>query len=315
VTGLLSITSTDEPAESLVARTSVVRRTFDEHTQDSGNVSWLVESDGRALFVKSAGLPAPVPGAPTPLLDHSGRVELLHNAVRLSRSCDHPALATLRNVIATGTGPALVYDAAPGELVGVPTAERADPRSPYQRFAHLPGPRMLAIFDVLIDLHVSLAKQGWVASDLYDGCLIVAPDDRLTIVDLDTYQLGPFTNRMGRMFGSDRFMAPEEHELGATIDQRTTVFTLARLVIHFGTRLTENLDSFVGSPVCATVLLRACQPDPSARYPTVADFATAWTAERRTALGRLRAWAHPAWGERSRLSDARPSTGLNPSLR
>ena len=276
MTGLLTIASTDEPAASLVARTSVVRRTFDERTQDSGNVSWLVESEGQALFVKSAGLPSPAPGAPALLLDHAGRVELLHNAVRLARSCDHPALATLRNVIETGTGPALVYDAAPGELVGVPRAERADPASAYQRFSRLPGPRMLAVFDVLIDLHVSLAEQGWVACDLYDGCLIVAPDDRLTVVDLDTYRRGPFTNTMGRMFGSDRFMAPEEHELGATIDQRTTVFTLARLVTHFGTRLTEDLGSFVGSPACAAVLIRACQPDPSARYPTVADFAAAW---------------------------------------
>jgi serine/threonine-protein kinase len=189
-------------------------------------------------------------------------------------------LARLRNVITTATGPALVYDAAPGELVGVERAQRTDPTSPYQRFAHLPGHRMLAVFDVLIDLHVALAGHGWVAGDLYDGCIIVAPSDRLTVIDLDSYHLGPFTNTMGRMFGSDRFMAPEEFTLGATIDQRTTVHTLARLVTHFATRLTEDLDSFVGSPTRADVLRRACQPDPSARFATVADFAAAWTAGR-----------------------------------
>ena len=118
------------------------------------------------------------------------------------------------------------------------------------------------------------------ACDLYDGSLIVAPDDRLTVIDLDTYHRGPFTNTMGRMFGSDRFMAPEEHELGATIDQRTTVFTLARLVTHFGTRLSEDLDSFVGSGAYAAVLRRACRRDPADRYPTVADFAAAWAAGR-----------------------------------
>jgi hypothetical protein len=33
---------------------------------------------------------------------------------------------------------------------------------------------------------------------------------------------------MGRLFGSTRFMAPEEFELGVMIDQSTTVFTLGR---------------------------------------------------------------------------------------
>jgi serine/threonine-protein kinase len=280
VTELLSLTSTTESAESLVERSSLVRRRFDERTQDSGNVSWLVESDGHFLFVKSAGRPTPAPGTHQPLLDHAGRVELLDNAVELARSCDHPALASLRNVVATATGPALVYDAAPGELVFGDRAERADPASPYQRFARLPRPRMMAIFDVLIDLHVALAAKGWVASDLYDGCLMLARDDRLTVIDLDTYHRGPFVNTMGRMFGSDRFMAPEEHQLGATIDQRTTVFTLGRLVTHFGTRLTEDLDRFVGSRACADVLLRACAGDPSARFATVAEFAAEWTAAR-----------------------------------
>ena len=85
---------------------------------------------------------------------------------------------------------------------------------------------------------------------------------------------------MGRMFGSDRFLAPEERTLGATIDQRTTVFTLARLVTHFATRLTEDLDAFIGTAQGADVLRRACQTDPSARFGTVADFADAWAAVR-----------------------------------
>ena len=33
---------------------------------------------------------------------------------------------------------------------------------------------------------------------------------------------------MGRMFGSSRFMAHEEFERGARIDERTTVFTMGR---------------------------------------------------------------------------------------
>ena len=87
------------------------------------------------------------------------------------------------------------------------------------------------------------------ASDLYDGCLLVElSTGRLTVVDLDAYRRGPGRNTMGRMFGSRRFMAPEEFELGAPIDQRTTVFTLGRLAWHFGTRLTERAEAFCGPP-------------------------------------------------------------------
>lgn len=89
---------------------------------------------------------------------------------------------------------------------------------------------LLAIFDVLIDLHRDLAEAGWVASDLYDGCLIVDfSTSTLHVVDLDNYRSGPSVNDMGRMFGAKRFMAPEEFHLAATIDQRTTVSTWADL--------------------------------------------------------------------------------------
>lgn len=66
---------------------------------------------------------------------------------------------------------------------------------------------------------------------------------------------------MGRMFGSTTFMAPEEFELGAPIDQRTTVFTLGRLVRHFGIRLTERAETFCGPPTLAALVQQACDPE------------------------------------------------------
>jgi serine/threonine-protein kinase len=175
-----------------------------------------------------------------------------------------------------------VYQAATGELVGVPAARRRDPSSAYQRFAHLPADRLLGVFDVLIDLHVALAAAGWVAGDLYDGCLIVDfATASLSVVDLDSYSRGPTVNDMGGRFGSTRFMAPEEFELGAVIDQRTTVFTLGRLVWHFGTRLTERAEDFCGSPALAEVVRQAVRPAPADRHPDVASFAAEWTTTRR----------------------------------
>lgn len=282
MSAFLSVDGIDQPAAAYVAGHGRVEREFSHLTQDSGNVSWIVEAPEGRLFVKTAGTGAPPPpGAPTPYFDHPGRVRLLRNAVELARSCDHPALPALLNVIEAPDGPVLVYRAAPGELVGAPAALRGDPASAYQRFARLPATAQLPLFDTLIDLHQALAGHGWVAGDLYDGCLIVDfATLTLHVVDLDAYRRGPSRNDMGRMFGSSRFMAPEEFELGALLDQRTTVFTLGRLVRHFTTRLTEDTGCFEGPEALAAVVAQAVAPAPEDRFPTVAAFASAWRSAR-----------------------------------
>jgi len=284
---LLSVDSITEDPAAFVRRHGRVLGEFGPRTQDSGNVSWLVDTGGRRLFVKTAGDDSPPPpGAPAPYFDHAGRVGLLRNAAELAASCDHPALARLLNVIESPQGPALVYEAAPGESIGVPAERRDDPASAYQRFARLPAEELLRIFDVLIDLHVALAAVGWVAGDPADGCLIVDFDAiSLTVIDLDSYRRAPTVNDMGRMFGSTRFMAPEELELGAVIDERTTIYTLGRLVWHFGTRLTERAEDFCGPKALADVVQQACQPSPGDRHASMAAFAEAWVAARQSAGG------------------------------
>ncbi len=276
---LLSPLETPIGAAKFVESCGAIIDTFDR-TQDSGNVSWIVATETGEYFAKSAGTTAPpAPGRSVPYFDHAGRVRLLRNAVDVAVSCDHRALARLRNVVETSDGPVLVYDRAPGELIGTPRLRRADPTSPYRRFAALPAARHVAIVGELFDAHVSLAAAGWIACDLYDGCLIVDfSADRLTLIDLDTYARGPFVNEMGRMFGSDRYMAPEEHVLGATIDQRTTVFTLGRLALHLGTATTDDPAKYIGGPRRAAVLVRATSPEPSERYADVATLAAAYAA-------------------------------------
>jgi serine/threonine-protein kinase len=277
VSGLLSVTETQTGAAAFVASCGTIVETFDR-SQDSGNVSWIVATDAGEYFAKSAGTTTePAPGQPVPYFDHAGRVRLLRNAVAVAASCDHRSLARLRNVVETGDGPVLVYDRAPGELVGTPREHRADPASPYRRFAGLPAARHVPLVLELFDAHVALATAGWIACDLYDGCLIVDfSTDRLTLIDLDTYVRGPFVNTMGRMFGSDRYMAPEEYELGAAIDQRTTVFTLGRLALHLGSDTTDDPRRYVGGADLAAVLVRATSARPADRYPDVSTLAAAY---------------------------------------
>lgn len=286
VSDLLSTSRSDLNPEELVRSAGEVLARFDHRTQDSGNISWLVSTASGDLFVKCAGEEEPPPGCAPPYLDRSARVELLRSAIAISRSVDHPALARLRNVVETPQGPALVYDRATGELVGVPAEQREDLDSSYRRFATAPPQLRLAVFDQLLDAHRALEEAGWVACDLYDGCLMVDLETgRLTLIDLDTYRRGPSTNDMGRMFGASRFMAPEEFALGAPLDARTTVFTLGRLLQHFGTGLSEDLGRFCAGAGAAAVIERATRTDRAERFADVAELVAAWRAVRGSGSG------------------------------
>jgi serine/threonine protein kinase, bacterial len=251
-----------EAPERYLARVGRVFECFDQ--QDSGNVSYGVEVADRRYFVKTAGSPSA-----DAYLRHAERVALLDNAVRLARRYRHPALPVLHQTVESPHGTMLVYDWANGELLGVPQAQRADPASAYQRFRALPVERIAACLDTIFEVHALLGGGGEVAGDFYDGCLIYDfAASRVSLIDLDSYRSGPYRNDMGRMFGSTRFMAPEEFTLGALIDQRTTVFTMGRVV-----------QEFLGDRAPATVrevAVRACQEEPSQRYGSLSAFWSAW---------------------------------------
>jgi len=184
----------------------------------------------------------------------------------------------LRHVISDSPhGPLLVYDWIEGELLGVSREERALPSSPYCRFRALPTQEIATALGTLFDLHSQLTKAGWIACDLYDGCLLYDfPNQRLHVIDLDTYRMGPFTNTMGEMFGSSRFMAPEEHLLGAVIDDRTTVFTLGRFISEFLSDGSLDRSAFRGTPAQFVAMERACRENPAERWESVEAFCRAW---------------------------------------
>ena len=272
---LLNATAIDVLPERYLQNSGQIFAVF--NTQDSGNISYGVQVANTRYFVKTAGDPA----NPNPYLSHPQRVTLLRNAVQLAQSTDHPALCRLYQVIESPHGPLLVYEWIDGELIGTPSARRADPDSPYQRFRVLPVAGILPALDLIFDLHAYLAEKGWIASDFYDGCLLYDfSRQTLRIMDLDTYHQGSFTNTMGRMFGSSRFMAPEEFQLNARIDQRTTVFTMGRTAALFLSDGTLERAPFRGSDALYTVIHQACQEDRAQRFATMKDFYKAWRQAR-----------------------------------
>ena len=250
---------------------------FGAPTQDSGNVSYGVEANGARYFVKTAG----APDDPKPFVDFEGRVAALRAAVRFASTFSHPTLPTLHGAIESRHGPMLVYDWRDGELLRVPAEQRNDPRSSFQRFRALPPDDILRCLDAIYDLHALIARAGWVGVDFYDGALIYDfGSKRLTVMDLDLYRPEPFRNDMGRMFGSSRFMAPEEFELGAPIDQRTNMFTMGRMGLVFLSDGTMNRSAFRGGNPTFAVVARACADVREARFESMAAFHDAWRAAR-----------------------------------
>ena len=189
-------------------------------------------------------------------------------------------------------GPVVVFEWAEGELlyrrrpnhshttphpIHVSADDGADTRyiggtlrSPLERLQSLPRATVREFLNDVFRLHALLEAEGWISCDFYDGCLLYDfASHRCHVIDLDHYVRGPFVNSMGRMFGSSRFMAPEEFQLGARIDTRTSVFHLGRLG-----------QIVLGSRARLEVFDRACRDAPADRWRTVAEFVEAWESTR-----------------------------------
>jgi serine/threonine-protein kinase len=261
---------------SFTARWGRVFAVLDQ--QDSGNLCLGIEGSAGRVFVKYAG-------APTVRYDGTpdAAVANLRRAGEVYRTLAHPALVRLREAADIGAGHALVLDWTDATPVG-----RQYERSHVVR--SLPMRARADAVQQILDFHVHAAARGWVAIDLYDGSVMVdAGSGRVVLCDLDLYERGPATNRMGRMWGSTRFMSPEEHQLGAPIDEVTNVFALGALAHTFlGDDATKSRSAWVGSDAQFDVAARAMRPDRGARWASVAALAEGWrtaTAEAVASLG------------------------------
>ena len=251
-----------------IQQLGTVIATFGADTQDSGNVSYGVDADGQRYFVKTAGDPTD-----KPFLDFDERVALLRNAAYLAEHVKHPLLPAYHGLIESPGGPVLVYEWRDGEHLGTTRERRDDPDTAFQRFRALPAEEILTALDRLFDLHARLTEVGWVPGDFYDGALLYDfGRRRLTAVDLDSYHFGAHRNDMGRMFGSTRFMAPEEFSLGAPIDDRTTAYVMARTALVLLADGTLDPTVFRGTPAQHAVLQEAT----TTRFPTYSAFHAAW---------------------------------------
>ena len=85
---------------------------------------------------------------------------------------------------------------------------------------NLPLDEKLHIYENVIDFLIDIVAMGYVAIDFYDGSIMYDTSRKVvTICDIDFFRKSPTVNDMGRMWGSSRFMSPEEYKYGEKIDE------------------------------------------------------------------------------------------------
>lgn len=251
---------------------------FDQ--QQSGNICFGMQSAqwGR-LFVKFAG--APTLNA---VVSPEQAVQTLRESTpKYAVLGSHPALVHLRGHGAVAGGYAAVYSWAEGESL------RPDPRfggktrythpdSPICRLHHQPLLTRLRMLDRVFDFHAFALRMGYVAVDFYDASLIVDFNTgMITICDIDLYRPLPAVNDMGRMYGSSRFMSPEEYDRGASLDARTTQYNMGALAFAFlGLQGSRERAAWMAGGALYDVALRACSEHREDRYDSMDAFLTAW---------------------------------------
>lgn len=249
---------------SFLKKYGEVFKVFDD--QDSGNICFGIHSDSGRLFVKYAGAPTS---------EYSGTIEdavsRLKNTLPIYKDIWHEALIRFIAAEQIGQGYAMFFEWSDGKCMGRMYEE--DHRS----IMSLPTNEKMGIFDTIISFMQTVIDCGYVAIDFYDGSIMYdAGNRKTTICDIDFFQRRPFQNNMGRMWGSSRFMSPEEYEYGATIDEVTNVFTLGQMAFSLFTDSNRQLRCWPLSTESYDVLLRATNPVRELRYQSITDFRRAW---------------------------------------
>lgn len=149
---------------------------------------------------------------------------------------------------------------------------------PWTDLRRQPRAVLLDMLDGVIDLHCALARSGWVQGNFRDSNLIYSRDmGTLAFCSLDGCLRLPAENDIGRPHGSSRFIAPEEYEPHAVIDERTTVYSLGMLIfMMLGNRDTRALKDWTMSPGLYEIARRCVREDPRERWQSLGALQSAW---------------------------------------
>jgi len=245
--------------------------------QDSGNICFGLEKDGKRCFLKFAGAPTARSG-----ISAEEAINNLKPTAQIYRDLAHPNLIRLIDAGEMGGGYGMVFEWTNAVSLGrMYPAQR-------KRFLELPAEKRIQVFRDAVRFHSHVAEKGYAAVDFYDSTVMYDIEaDRTVFCDIDFYQKAPFVNSMGRMWGSARFMSPEEFTLGAVIDETTNVYAVGALAFSLFADCSREAADWTLSPALYAVAKKATADDRNERYATHAELLEAWDAAMQEETGRV----------------------------
>lgn len=241
-----------------------VFKVFDD--QDSGNICFGTEKDGKKYFIKFAGAKT---------AEYNGKtedaVERLKSTVEIYENLKHKNLIEYIDSKEICNGFAMIFKWSDGECMG-----RMYPES-HRKFMSLSKEIKLKVFDDILDFMKYITGKNFVAIDFYDGSIIYDFDKQKTIIcDIDFFRKSPAVNDMGRMWGSSSFMSPEEFKLGANIDEITNVYTLGAIALALFGNYKRNFENWALSKELFEVIIKSTNDDRNKRHQSIEELIKEW---------------------------------------
>jgi len=252
---------------SFIKKYGRVFKIFDD--QDSGNICLGAEKNGKKYFIKFAGAPAE-----RATVSAAEAVANLERTVAVYRDLAHPNLVKLVEAERIGGGFAMIFEWAEAECM-----HRMYPLS-RKKFLQMPLETRLRLFGDILGFFLNVAKQGYVAIDFYDGSIMYDFNAGKTLIcDIDLFEKKPYVNNMGRLWGSSRFMSPEEFRKGAVIDEVTNVYTMgATAFALFGGEEDRSPEKWLTGKKLFDVAAKAVSDERKDRQQTIEQFVNEWKA-------------------------------------
>lgn len=251
---------------------------FDKN--DSGNISFGVKDNNKRYFIK-------VGGAET-LNKHENlkTEEVINNlvsAANIYKNLRHPLLINLLENTQINNGYILVFDWVDGQCMNEHWTydkhpKYTDEKSAFYRYIRLESGKLLKSLHEIFEFHKFVSSKNYVAIDFYDGSVMYDFNTGKTIIcDIDLYSERPYINNMGRLWGSSRFMSPEEFNKGDSIDEITNVYTMgATAFVFLGGEKDRNFNKWRMGKNLYDVVLKAVSPERKNRYQTISEFIENW---------------------------------------
>jgi serine/threonine-protein kinase len=210
-------------------------------------------------------------------------VQRLKNAIPAYENIRHPNLIQLIDHYEIDGGYAAAFEWAEGECLHAhwdfdKYPKYKHPQSPNYKFRELNLKDKLNCIDTIFNFHEEVAKSDYVAIDFYDGSIMYDFENHITtICDIDFYTKMPYINTMGKMWGSSRFMSPEEYELEAIIDEISNVYTMGALAFELlGNNHQRTQENWIASSDLFRIATKATNRNRDLRYQSISDFYKEW---------------------------------------